>query len=429
MAKTAASSIPGADDITRVELDNGIIVLARHNPHSLSFSLRGYLQAGGIYNTDAQLGLADFVAAALMRGSQEQDVNQIYDQLESIGATLGYNAATHTVGFGARALAEDLGLVLGLLSETLRRPSFPDAEVEKLRAQLLTGLALRAQDTRDMASLVFDEIVYDGHPYGRADEGHPETIQALTRQDLVDYHAGQFGPRGMVLVIVGGVQPAQAVEAVRGALEDWNNPQQPPVAELPDWQPLSQQRYRRHEIPGKSHSDLVIGTGGPRRLDADYVPAMVGNNILGRFGLMGRIGDVVREEAGLAYYAYSGLGGGLGPGPWTVEAGVNPANEEKATELILSELRRFADELVEESELDDSQSNIIGHMPISLESNGGVASALINIQRYGFDLDHYRHFPEQVATVTREQIRAAAARYLDVERLAIAAAGPTREDA
>lgn len=420
-------SIPGAEDILRAELENGITVLACHNPHSFSFTLRGYLQAGGIYDPDEKLGLADFVSSGLMRGTQEHSFAEIYDQLESIGASLGYNGGTHTVGFGARALAEDLGVVLGLLSETLRAPSFPGAEIERLRAQLLTGLALRAQDTRDMASLVFDGMVYRGHPYGRADEGHPQTINAITIDDLQAFHARHFGPRDMVIVVAGGVEPKQALDAVRAALEDWTNPQQPATAQLPAWHPLEQRVYQRHEIPGKSQSDLVIGTAGPARLDEDYMPAMVGNNILGRFGLMGRIGDVVREQAGLAYYAYSGLGGGLGPGPWTVEAGVNPANEERATELIFSELRRFAEDLVEEDELSDSKSNIIGGMPLSLESNGGVASALINIQRYGLDLDYYRQFPGLVEAVSREQIRAAAQRHLDTERLAVAAAGPTRE--
>ena len=420
-------SIPGADDITRVELENGIVVLARHNRHSLSFTLRGYLQAGGIYDPDEKLGLASFVAGALMRGTQARGFNQIYADLESIGASLGFSGGTHTVGFGGRALAEDLDVVLNLLSETLRQPTFPESQIEKLRAQLLTGLALREQDTRDMASLVFDELVYSQHPYGRAEEGHPQTIEAIAQKDLANFHESHYGPRGMVLVIVGGVSPETAVEAVRAALEDWENPEQPPPAELPAWQPLAAQSYRRHAIPGKSQSDLVIGSAGPTRLDPNYLPAMVGNNILGRFGLMGRIGDVVREQAGLAYYAYSGLGSGIGPGPWTVEAGVNPANEEKATSLILAELKRFGEERVSEGELSDSQSNIIGGMPLSLESNGGVASALINLERYGLDLDYYRQFPDLVVAVTRAQIQETAARYLAPERLAIAAAGPTPE--
>src|SRR5690606_15337661 len=129
-------------------------------------------------------------------------------------------------------------------------PSFPDNEIEKLRAQLMTGLALRGQDTRDMASLVFDELVYAGHPYGRAEEGHPETVSAITRSDLQGFHAAHFGPRDMVVVIVGGHEPAQAIEAVRGALEHWTNDEQPLAIELPEWQPLAEPAYKRHEISG-----------------------------------------------------------------------------------------------------------------------------------------------------------------------------------
>ena len=107
--------------------------------------------------------------------------------------------AVHTTGFHGHALVEDLTLLLDLLSETLRQPVFPDDEVEKLRHQLLTGLAIRAQDTSDMADLTFDEILFHGHPYARPEDGFPETIQAITRQDLAEYHRKSFGPRGMVI--------------------------------------------------------------------------------------------------------------------------------------------------------------------------------------------------------------------------------------
>lgn len=422
------ASIPGPDDVTRVELANGIIVLARHNPHVRSVTVRGYLQVGSLFDPDAQLGLADFAASGLMRGGNQRNFQAIYDTLESLGASLGFSSGTHTTSVGGRALAEDLGVLLGLLAEVLREPAFPPEQVEKLRAQLLTSLALRAQDTRDMAALVFDEMVYREHPYGRPEEGHPETINAIAVEDLRRFHAEHYGPAGMVLAVVGGVEPGAAVEAVREVLEDWKNPKQPSPPELPEWTPLPEKVSRRVDIPGKSQSDLVIGTAGPSRLADDYLAAVVGNNIFGKFGLMGRIGDVVREQAGLAYYAYSGLGGGTGPGPWTVEAGVNPANEEKATDLILSEVKRFTDELVSEEELFDSKSNLIGSMPLSLESNGGVAQALLNMERYELGLDYYRRYPDLVQAITREDVRAAAAHYLDSERLAVAAAGPVRTD-
>ena len=423
---TARSSIPGRDDVTRVQLANGIVVLARQNTNSKAVTFRGLVPVGGLQDPDEKLGLADFTASMLMRGTAERDFQTIYDSLESIGASFGFSSGTHTTGLGGRSLAEDFGLLLEMARESLLVPTFPMEHVEKVRAQLLTGLALRAQDTRDMASLTFDELVYRQHPYARADEGHPHTIAAITRDDLVGFHDRNVGPHGVVLVVVGGIEAQNAVDQVRAAFEDWNNPKQPAPANLPGWQPLGERAYKRIDIPGKSQSDVIVGTGGPQRKAPEYMAASLGNNILGRFGLMGRVGDSVREKAGLAYYAYSSLGGGLGPDPWIVAAGVNPANEEQATSLIFKEIERFTTELVTEEELNDSKSNYIGSMPLSLESNGGVADALMSMERFDLGMDYYRQFPDEVRAVTREQVLAAAARHLDGAKLAVAVAGPPR---
>jgi zinc protease len=268
--------------------------------------------------------------------------------------------------------------------------------------------------------------VYRGHPYGRLDDGTTETVSAITRQDILDFHKKHFGPQGMVITIVGGVDPKMAIDLVKSNLETWQNSGQPKAAALPAWKELPERIAKRVDIPGISQSDLIIGTAGPSRKSKDYMAAAVGNNIFGRFGMMGRIGDVVREQAGLAYYASSSLGGGIGPSPWAVQAGVNPANEEKASQLIFSEFERFANDLVHEEEISDSKSNIIGSMPLSLESNAGVAQALLNIERHDLGLDYYRKYPDLINDVTREQIRDAAAHYLQSDKLAHAAAGPER---
>jgi zinc protease len=140
--------------------------------------------------------------------------------------------------------------------------------------------------------------------------------------------------------------------------------------------------------------------------------------------MMGRIGDVVREQAGLAYYAYSSLSGGMGPGPWSVSAGVAPQNIEKAVELIRSEIMRFVREPVSAEELSDSQANFVGRLPLALESNAGVAGALLNLERYNLSLDYYRNYARQINAITVDDILAAAKRYFDPDRLAVAIAGP-----
>ncbi len=418
------SSLPGPEDITRVELPNGIVVLVRSNFNSPSVALNGYLHAGALYDPDEKLGLADFVASALMRGTAQRDFQAIFDALESAGASLGFNSATHTTGFGGKALAEDLPLLLELLAESLRQPVFPQKQVERLRAQLLTGLTLRSQDTSDMASLTFDQIIYANHPYSRPEDGWPETVQAITREDLVAYHARHYGPRGMVIAIAGAVTPEAAVEGVRAALGDWSNPKQPAPPELPPVASLEKEERREVHIPGKVQADIVMGAAGPRRKDPDFFAAALGNSVLGQFGMMGRIGDAVRERAGLAYYAYSSLSAGIGPGPWSVSAGVNPANVDKAIDLIRAEIARFVSQPVEANELADSQANFIGRLPLALESNGGVASALVNLERYDLGLDYYLRYADLVRTVTPEDVLSTARRYLHPDRLGIAVAGP-----
>ena len=139
--------------------------------------------------------------------------------------------------------------------------------------------------------------------------------------------------------------------------------------------------------------------------------------------MMGRIGDVVREQTGLAYYAYTSLNAPIGPGSWEVSAGVNPVNVDKTIELVQAEIRRFVREPVTAEELSDSQANFIGRLPLSLESNNGMASALLNLERYDLGLDYYRRYVDLVQSVNPEQILETARRYLNPDCLAIAAAG------
>ena len=196
------------------------------------------------------------------------------------------------------------------------------------------------------------------------------------------------------------------------------------VPELPPYQGLAATTRRNHAIAGKSQSDIILGTAGPRRKDPEFMATSLGNSILGQFGMMGRIGDVVREKSGLAYYAHSSLSAGLGPGSWEVSAGVNPANVEKSIDLILVELRRFVGDGVTAEELADSQSNFIGRLPLSLESNAGVAGALANIERFDLGLDYYRTYADLVRSVSVGDVLTAASKYIDPKRLAIAVAGP-----
>jgi zinc protease len=417
-------SLPGTKDIYRVTLSNGITVLARSSFNSPSVSMGGYLPAGSIFETDEKLGLADFVSSSLMRGTQTRTFDAIYNELESVGASMGFDSGVHNVSFGGRSLVEDFPLLLKLLSESLLAPSFPKNEVERLRVQILTGLAIREQDTSDMAAMAFDRMLFEGHPYSRPADGFVETVQAITRKDMQEFHRRYFGPRGMVIVIVGAIDPKKAVEAVENVLGSWQVPGQVAAPALPAHKPVKKTVTHHHVLAGKSQSDLVIGMIGPRRKDPEYFSASLGNSVLGQFGMMGRIGDVVREKSGLAYYASSNLNSGTGPGSWEVSAGVNPKNLKKAIDLIEKELRRFVKSGVTKEELADSQANYIGRLPLSLESNSGVAGAILNMERYDLGLDYYQQYESMVRSVTRADVLETARKYIDPDRLVISTAGP-----
>lgn len=417
-------ALPGPEDTARFELPNGITLLVRSNFHSPSVLLNGYLNVGSHLDPLDMLGLAYFTSLSLMRGTQRRTFQQVFDALESVGASLGFGSSVHTTGFGGRALAEDLPLLLALFAETVRVPAFPTRQVERLRSQILAGLQIRAQDTTAVAELAFDEALFPGHPYGRPEDGYLETVRAIHRQDLCDFHARYFSPQGMVMVLVGAVKPETALDLVQGALGDWDHPCQPEAFKFPAVASMSGSLRRHLPLPGKAQADLILGTHGPQRKSSDYIPASLGNSVLGQFGMMGRIGGAIREKSGLAYEACTSLSAWIAGGSWEVSAGVNPSNVQRAIDLILAELKRFVSAPVSWEELQDSQANFIGRLPLSMESNMGVANALLNIERFDLGLDYYRLYPGLVAAVTPEIVLNVAQRYLELEKLAIISSGP-----
>jgi zinc protease len=420
-------SIPGPENITRRKLPNGIVVLVRENHASPAVVVRGYLRVGARDERPEQAGLASFAAEALMRGTESRTFEQIYETLESVGASAGTNGATHTTGFGSKSLAEDLPLALEIMADVLRHPTFPPDEVEKLRGEILTDLEEQAHDTRCMASLTFDELAYPPeHPYSRSTDGYIETVSGISRDDLAGFYAAGYGPQGMTVAVVGAVETADALAQIEAAFGDWQAPTFE-RASLPGAPRIAEVRQRFVPIPGKTQSDIVLGYPGPARTSPDYLEAAVCNSILGVFGLMGRLGEKVREEQGLAYYSYSRVDGGAGPGPWSVVAGVNPTSVEQATESIRAEIRRICEEPVSAEELADNKAFITGSLPLRLETNEGVARYILDMERYDLGLDYLQRYDALINAVTVERVQAVAQRWLDPDAYALAVAGPPSE--
>ncbi len=415
---------PGPETIRRTTLPNGITVLVYENFASQSVVMEGVVRAGALAESRQWAGLSNFTAVSLMRGTEKRDFAQIYEELESIGADLGFSSGTHTTGFSAHCLAEDMDLLLDLMAQSLRRPTFPENQVEQVRGQIMTGLAMRANDTRRMANLIFNEALYPEHPYGRSTSGYLDTIPAISRDDLADFHARYYGPSGMILAVVGAVKAEEALEKVTAVFGDWQNPNQQPLPPMPDAVRPAELRRVTHAMPDKIQSDIILGLPGPLRSAPDYLDASLMNTILGVFGMMGRIGQTVREEQGLAYYAYSRLQGGLGPAPWSASAGVAPQNVAQAIASIRAEITKIQNEPVSAEELADSIAFRTGSLPVSLETNSGLAGVIADMELYDLGLDFLQRFPDMMRAITAERIQAAAQKYLSAEQMVVAVAGP-----
>jgi zinc protease len=417
-------SLPTSETITRAELPNGLKILIYENHSSPAVVAGGYLWAGSLSEQPEQAGLAGLTAAMLMRGTRLRTFGQINEALESVGAQLGFHGGVHTVGFGAKALAEDLDLLLDILSDSLQNPTLPGGEVEKLRGQILTSLQRRAHDTHRMARLTFNALLYPDHPYGRSVLGYEETISVLSREDVAGYYHKHYSPQGMVVAVVGAVQAGSVLDMVQARLGDWRAPEAEPNRSIPPAVHLTEPVRQTLPMAGKTQSDIILGWPALARRDPGFMEANLANTVLGVFGIMGRLGDTVRDRQGLAYYVYSQLEAGLGAGPWVAIAGVNPANVEQAVDGILGEVGRLRDEPVPANELADSQSFLSGSMPLRLETNEGIALALLDMERYDLGFDYLQRYAGLVHSVTVPSVQEIAQRYLDPEVYALAIAGP-----
>ncbi|HJZ48690.1 MAG TPA: insulinase family protein, partial [Roseiflexaceae bacterium] len=174
---------------TRHVLPNGMVALIQRNPSSPTVSVRGEVRVGAANEPAERSGLAVFTGAALIRGTARRSFQQIVAETEALGATVNAGGGMHSSGFGGRALSEDLSLILGILADMLRSPTFPAQEIERLRGQFLMSLRESEQETRTQASRAARTLLFPPeHPYSRLTSGRIKTVQALTRDDLASFH-------------------------------------------------------------------------------------------------------------------------------------------------------------------------------------------------------------------------------------------------
>ncbi len=411
----------------RMPLKNGLVVLHNRAAANPSVVVRALVRAGASRETPGEHGLAGLTGRMLRQGTQNISKSALAEELDGMGAGLSVDVGYALVSVSIKCLAGDFLRAVQILTELLRQPTFPAEELERLRGQVLTEIKEIEDNTRVVAERTWRDLAFPAtHPYSRLTVGSTAVVSGVSREDLAAFHTAWFGPNQTTLVIVGDVPFDQAIAAAEGNLGDW------PVARLESVQTtlpasdIATRQTREITMAGKTQADVVIGLPTLDRGSPDYYALSFANHILGRMYFMGRFGEKVRDEQGLAYYAYSELHGSYGRGPWLVRAGVNPRNMDRALASIDAELKRFLDEGPTSEEQADGVSSVLGSLPRQLETNEGAAAVMSEIELYDLGLDYLERYPDIIRSLTREQVTEVARRWIDPAHLITAIAGPRR---
>jgi zinc protease len=407
----------------RNTLRNGVVVLAKESRTTPAVTILVGLRAGAYYDPAGLEGTAALTARVLDRGTENHTETEIADELDGRGASLSVMAGRHQLTISATCLAEDFETIFGLVGEIARRPLFDPREVETRRAELLTAIL---QDEDDPAAVAVDVLMgrlYPHHPYGRRPRGTQQTVQRITRDDLVTFHRTWFTPVGTTVVVVGDVDTADVMRAASRAFESWHTPRSAEPALLSGHTDVA----RNCEVVpmmNKAQADIAYAFVGLRRADPEYYAAWVMNNALGQYALGGRLGDSIRERQGMAYYVYSSLDASLAEGPLMIRAGVSAANVDRAITSIDRELTTVGNDGFTAKELDESKSYLVGSIPRQLETNAGIAGFLLSAEFHNLGVHHDQELPELIGVVTLDEVNRVAKRLLDPGRAAIVVAGP-----
>jgi zinc protease len=408
----------------RRSLDNGPTILVQQTVTHPAVTLYATLPCGSGFDEDRLLGRSNFLARVIDRGTERRTAEQLAEDLDGRGVSLNVGVTRHLLSMSCTCLAEDLQAMLDIFADVLRYPTFPPDQIERRRATIITAIRQDEDNPAVVAMEGLIRLIYpDGHPYGRPARGTVESVERMTRDDLVGLYKAQVGARGLRVVIVGDVDPEVAYEGAAGAFAEWNVPGGPPLQA-----PAAPQAHTRQQratiMPGKAQSDVAYGFVTIRRRDPRYFPLTLLNNVLGQYALGGRLGDNIRERQGMAYYVFSSFDANVGEGPFVIRAGVNPANVDRTLQAIDQEVDRIASEGVTENELADSKRYLIGSMPRTLETNAGIASFLHDADYFGLGLDYDRRLPGLLEAVTLEEVNEVARTFLSSKRAAIWVAGP-----
>lgn len=401
-------------------LPNGLVVVVVRQTEQPVVSVRMLVRAGSAQDPSDKGGVATMVATLLDQGTATRSAAEIADTIDFMGGGLGTGAGTDLSYANTILLQSNLDEGLQLLADIIRRPAFAPEELERQREQVLSGLKVSYQDPDYVAAAVEERLIFGFHPYGRPGNGTPESVAALTRDDLVAFHKRWYHPNNSLIAIVGDVSVEEGVAAVEKAFGDW---QRGPV---PFVQPVDPPEPTRRVVivdrPGAVQTEIRVGQLGIRRDHDDYMPLNMAVKILGGEG-GNRLQGVLRSDRGLTYGASADMDAFQRSGSIIADTDTRTDTTIEALKLTVGEFIRLQQEPVSERELGAAQAFLAGNFALTIETPDAIALKVLNALFYGLDLKDLPAYPDQVYRVSTEDIQRVARAYLRPSRLAIVLVG------
>lgn len=383
--------------------------------------------AGAGFDSREKSGAAGMANRLLRLGVEGMNEDEIARRLADVGAELSGSFDTDRAGVVLRTLSsrEERGQALDVFARILQRPVFPENVLEREKVRLIA--AIKEADTKPdtLAALTFYRLVYREHPYALRSSGELETVQRLTRQDLVDFYRRHYNAQHAVVALMGDLTREEAAAIVEQITEGLPRNGGTELS-LPPVTPLSAAAIRIIAHPA-TQSHILIGAPGIRRDDPDYFPLYVGNYILGGGGFVSRITEEVRQKRGLAYSAYSYFSPLKQEGPFVIGMQTQRGQAPEALKVVQTTLREFLAKGPTERELEAAKQNLIGGFALRIDSNRKIHGYLALIGAYGLPLTYLDDFVKNVEQVTVTGIRTAFARRLDPERMVTVVVGAAED--
>jgi zinc protease len=408
---------------TKATLANGadLIVSEKHDLPLVSFSLT-FLGGASQFEPADRTGVASLTAAMMSEGTKTRDGEALSNALQLLGTSVSTAVGSERGSMSFVSTAGKFSQTLDIMADMLLNSTFPAEALERLRAQRLVALTQARAQPGAIAGRVFPKVLYGAsHPYGRV--ATEESIKAITRDDIVAFHAQYFQPGRALITVVGEVTAAGVKPVVEKALAAWPKAGTRPAfsySALPDPQKTTIYLVDR---PGAAQSTVAIGLPGPPRSTPDYYAMQVMNTMLGGM-FQSRLNANIREEKGYSYGVSSGFAYGKGPGAFRTGGDIVGEKTDAALVEFMKELRGIlGDRPVTDDELQTAKDSLIQRLPGTFASVSAINSALTTLWSQGLPDDYYQQYTKAVAAVTKADVLRVAKKYIDMDRLAIVVVG------